>query len=75
MTILFHEVWPYHAGLAGRRERYRPSIREFVDLARDVHDPARYEAAQATSRAGDRGMARVVRRARASICCSSPPCR
>ena len=47
VTILFHEVWPYHAAHAERRERYRPSIREFVDLAREVHDPAAYEAAQA----------------------------
>ena len=46
VTILFHEVWPYHAALAERRDRYRPSIREFVDLARDVHDTARYAAAQ-----------------------------
>jgi aspartyl-tRNA(Asn)/glutamyl-tRNA(Gln) amidotransferase subunit A len=47
VTILFHEVWPYHARLADRADRYRPSIREFVDLARRVHDPAAYEAAQA----------------------------
>jgi aspartyl-tRNA(Asn)/glutamyl-tRNA(Gln) amidotransferase subunit A len=47
VTILFHEVWPYHAGHADRRDRYRPSIREFVDLARKVHDPTAYAAAQA----------------------------
>jgi aspartyl-tRNA(Asn)/glutamyl-tRNA(Gln) amidotransferase subunit A len=47
ITILFHEVWPYHAKLADRADRYRPSIREFVDLARRVHDPAAYEASQA----------------------------
>ena len=47
VTILFHEVWPYHAARAEHRDRYRPSIREFVDLAREVHDPAAYEAAQA----------------------------
>ena len=47
MTILFHEVWPYHAAHVERRDRYRPSIREFVDLAEEVHDPAAYEAAQA----------------------------
>jgi aspartyl-tRNA(Asn)/glutamyl-tRNA(Gln) amidotransferase subunit A len=47
VTILFHEVWPYHATHAARRARYRPSIREFVDLARDVHDATRYAAAQA----------------------------
>jgi aspartyl-tRNA(Asn)/glutamyl-tRNA(Gln) amidotransferase subunit A len=46
VTILFHEVWPYHAAHAGRRDRYRPSIGEFVDLAREVHDPTAYEAAQ-----------------------------
>jgi aspartyl-tRNA(Asn)/glutamyl-tRNA(Gln) amidotransferase subunit A len=29
-----------------RRDRYRASIREFVDLAEELHDPAAYEAAQ-----------------------------
>jgi aspartyl-tRNA(Asn)/glutamyl-tRNA(Gln) amidotransferase subunit A len=47
ITILFHEVWLYHAALADRADRYRPSIREFVDLARRVHDPTAYEASQA----------------------------
>ena len=47
VTILFHEVWPYHEAHVARRDRYRPSIREFVDLAEEVHDPAAYEAAQA----------------------------
>jgi aspartyl-tRNA(Asn)/glutamyl-tRNA(Gln) amidotransferase subunit A len=47
ITILFHEVWPYHSALADRADRYRPSIREFVDVARRVHDPAAYEASQA----------------------------
>jgi aspartyl-tRNA(Asn)/glutamyl-tRNA(Gln) amidotransferase subunit A len=46
LTILFHEVWPYHSALTDRADCYRPSIREFVDLARRVHDPAAYEAAQ-----------------------------
>jgi aspartyl-tRNA(Asn)/glutamyl-tRNA(Gln) amidotransferase subunit A len=46
VTILFHEVWPYHQAHVERRERYRPSIREFVDLAHEVHDPAAYDAAQ-----------------------------
>ena len=46
MRILFHEVWPYHAARAELRDRYRPSIGEFVDLAREVHDSAAYEAAQ-----------------------------
>ena len=46
VTILFHEVWPYHAAHAERRDRYRPSIREFVDLARATHDAKAYEAAQ-----------------------------
>jgi aspartyl-tRNA(Asn)/glutamyl-tRNA(Gln) amidotransferase subunit A len=45
-TILFHEVWPYHSTLTDRADRYRPSIREFVDLARRIHDPAAYAAAQ-----------------------------
>jgi aspartyl-tRNA(Asn)/glutamyl-tRNA(Gln) amidotransferase subunit A len=47
VTILFHEVWPYHSALVDRADRYRPSIREFVELARSVHDDAAYEAAQA----------------------------
>jgi aspartyl-tRNA(Asn)/glutamyl-tRNA(Gln) amidotransferase subunit A len=46
VTILFHEVWPYHSAHIDRRDRYRPSIREFVDLAEEVHDPAAYDAAQ-----------------------------
>jgi aspartyl-tRNA(Asn)/glutamyl-tRNA(Gln) amidotransferase subunit A len=46
VTILFHEVWDHHAALADRADGYRPSIREFVDLARRVHDPDAYEAAQ-----------------------------
>jgi aspartyl-tRNA(Asn)/glutamyl-tRNA(Gln) amidotransferase subunit A len=46
VTILFHEVWPYHAAHVERRDRYRPSIREFVDFAEEVHDEAAYEAAQ-----------------------------
>ena len=47
VTILFHEVWPYHVAHVERRDRYRPSIREFVDVAEEVHDPVAYEAAQA----------------------------
>jgi aspartyl-tRNA(Asn)/glutamyl-tRNA(Gln) amidotransferase subunit A len=46
VTILFHEVWPFHSSLADRADFYRPSIREFVDLARRVHDPVAYAAAQ-----------------------------
>jgi aspartyl-tRNA(Asn)/glutamyl-tRNA(Gln) amidotransferase subunit A len=46
VTILFHDVWPYHSGLVDRADRYRASIREFVDVARRVHDPVAYEAAQ-----------------------------
>jgi aspartyl-tRNA(Asn)/glutamyl-tRNA(Gln) amidotransferase subunit A len=46
VTILFHEVWPYHSAQVDRRDRYRPSIREFVDHAEEVHDPEAYEAAQ-----------------------------
>jgi aspartyl-tRNA(Asn)/glutamyl-tRNA(Gln) amidotransferase subunit A len=47
VTILFHEVWPFHSTLVDRADRYRPSIREFVDLARRVHDPDAYASAQA----------------------------
>jgi aspartyl-tRNA(Asn)/glutamyl-tRNA(Gln) amidotransferase subunit A len=46
VTIMFHDVWPYHSGLVDRADRYRESIREFVDVARRVHDPVAYEAAQ-----------------------------
>jgi aspartyl-tRNA(Asn)/glutamyl-tRNA(Gln) amidotransferase subunit A len=46
VTILFHEVWPYHSALADRADRYRPAIREFVELGHEVHDPARYADAQ-----------------------------
>jgi aspartyl-tRNA(Asn)/glutamyl-tRNA(Gln) amidotransferase subunit A len=46
VTILFHDVWPYHSELVDRADRYRVSIREFVDVARRVHDPVAYEAAQ-----------------------------
>jgi aspartyl-tRNA(Asn)/glutamyl-tRNA(Gln) amidotransferase subunit A len=46
ITILFHDVWPYHSQLVDRAGRYRASIREFVDVARRVHDPVAYDAAQ-----------------------------
>jgi aspartyl-tRNA(Asn)/glutamyl-tRNA(Gln) amidotransferase subunit A len=46
ITILFHEVWAYHEAHVDRRDRYRPSIREFVDFAEEVHDPVAYDAAQ-----------------------------
>jgi aspartyl-tRNA(Asn)/glutamyl-tRNA(Gln) amidotransferase subunit A len=46
VTILFHDVWPYHSGLVDSADRYRASIREFVDVARRVHDPVAYGAAQ-----------------------------
>jgi aspartyl-tRNA(Asn)/glutamyl-tRNA(Gln) amidotransferase subunit A len=46
ITILFHEVWLYHAGLAERADRYRPAIRQFVAFAERVHDPAAYGVAQ-----------------------------
>jgi aspartyl-tRNA(Asn)/glutamyl-tRNA(Gln) amidotransferase subunit A len=46
ITILFHDVWPYHAELIERADRYRASIGEFVDVARRVHDPVAYAAAQ-----------------------------
>jgi aspartyl-tRNA(Asn)/glutamyl-tRNA(Gln) amidotransferase subunit A len=47
VTILFHEVWPYHSAFVDRADRYRPSIREFVELAHDVYDESAYEEAQA----------------------------
>jgi aspartyl-tRNA(Asn)/glutamyl-tRNA(Gln) amidotransferase subunit A len=47
VTIMFHDVWPYHSELVDSADRYRTSIREFVDVARRVHDPIAYEAAQA----------------------------
>jgi aspartyl-tRNA(Asn)/glutamyl-tRNA(Gln) amidotransferase subunit A len=47
ITILFHEVWEYHGALADHADRYRPSIRQFMEFAHRVHDPAAYEASQA----------------------------
>ncbi|HKE79835.1 MAG TPA: amidase [Solirubrobacteraceae bacterium] len=46
ITILFHEVWPYHAGFADRADRYRLAIRQFVELAERVYDAAAYAEAQ-----------------------------
>jgi len=46
VTIMFHDVWEYHSGLADRAGDYRTSIREFVEVGRRVHDPIAYEAAQ-----------------------------
>jgi aspartyl-tRNA(Asn)/glutamyl-tRNA(Gln) amidotransferase subunit A len=46
VTIMFHDVWRYHSGLVDSADRYRESIREFVDIARRVHDPVAYDAAQ-----------------------------
>jgi aspartyl-tRNA(Asn)/glutamyl-tRNA(Gln) amidotransferase subunit A len=46
IRILFHEVWPYHAGLTDRADGYRPAIRQFMELAERVYDPAAYAEAQ-----------------------------
>jgi aspartyl-tRNA(Asn)/glutamyl-tRNA(Gln) amidotransferase subunit A len=46
-TILLTEAWAYHAGHAGRRERYRPAIAEFVEAASGFTDAQRYLGAQA----------------------------
>jgi len=45
-TILFSEVAAHHARYADRAERYRTSIREFVELAAGFRDAAGYIAAQ-----------------------------
>jgi aspartyl-tRNA(Asn)/glutamyl-tRNA(Gln) amidotransferase subunit A len=44
--ILFHDVWEHHRALADRADRYRESIRSFVDRGRRYHDAAAYAAAQ-----------------------------
>ncbi len=46
-TILFAEVAAHHAGYAARAERYRTSIREFVELAGGFDSASRYIDAQA----------------------------
>jgi aspartyl-tRNA(Asn)/glutamyl-tRNA(Gln) amidotransferase subunit A len=45
-TVLFAEVAAHHARYADRAERYRTSIREFVELAASFNDAAGYIAAQ-----------------------------
>lgn len=45
-TILLTEAWAYHARHAGRRERYRPAIAEFIEAASAFTDAQRYLDAQ-----------------------------
>lgn len=45
-TVLFAEVWTYHRTLSDRHERYRPSIAEFVEIARNFTDAQAYIEAQ-----------------------------
>ena len=51
-AVLLTEVWAYHAALAGRRDRYRAAIAEFVEAARGFTDAQGYLAAQAGRSAG-----------------------
>ena len=44
--IMFHDVWEHHQTLADRADRYRESIRRFVDRGRTYHDPEAYAGAQ-----------------------------
>ena len=46
-TVLFAEVAAHHARYAARADRYRTSIREFVELATGFADAAAYIEAQA----------------------------
>jgi aspartyl-tRNA(Asn)/glutamyl-tRNA(Gln) amidotransferase subunit A len=47
-AVLFAEVAAHHARYADRRERYRTSIREFVELAEGFADASAYIEAQAS---------------------------
>jgi aspartyl-tRNA(Asn)/glutamyl-tRNA(Gln) amidotransferase subunit A len=46
IAILFTEVWEHHARFADRADRYRASIREFVETGRAVHAEGGHAAAQ-----------------------------
>src|SRR5690606_10348659 len=46
-AILFPETWAYHEDHADRADRYRTSIREFVELGRDSGSAVDYVRAQA----------------------------
>jgi aspartyl-tRNA(Asn)/glutamyl-tRNA(Gln) amidotransferase subunit A len=50
--LLFTDVWAYHAQHAELAERYRPSIAEFVEVARNFTDAGAYLAAQERRAAG-----------------------
>ncbi len=45
-TVLFADVWTYHRALSHSHDRYRPSIAEFVELARNFTDAQAYIEAQ-----------------------------
>lgn len=45
-ALLLAEMWAYHRRFADRADRYRPSIRELVEAARGLDDPAAYVHAQ-----------------------------
>jgi aspartyl-tRNA(Asn)/glutamyl-tRNA(Gln) amidotransferase subunit A len=45
--VLLTDVWSYHQALAGKHNRYRPAIAEFVEAARDFTDAQAYLEAQA----------------------------
>jgi aspartyl-tRNA(Asn)/glutamyl-tRNA(Gln) amidotransferase subunit A len=45
-TVLFADVWTYHRTLADHRDRYRPAIAEFVEIASRFTDAQAYIDAQ-----------------------------
>ncbi|MGH8980228.1 MAG: amidase [Acidimicrobiales bacterium] len=49
-TILFTEMWSYHAPFADRHDRYRPAIAEMLEAAASFADAARPEAYVAAQR-------------------------
>jgi aspartyl-tRNA(Asn)/glutamyl-tRNA(Gln) amidotransferase subunit A len=44
--VLMAEVWSYHRAHAGRHDRYRPQVAEFIEAARHFTDAQAYLAAQ-----------------------------
>ncbi len=44
--VLMAEVWAYHRAHAGRHDRYRPQVAEFIEAAQNFTDAQEYLAAQ-----------------------------
>lgn len=45
-AVLMTEVWAYHRAHAGRHDRYREQVAEFIEAARNFTDGQRYVGAQ-----------------------------